>query len=475
MDDCRQWRQECALQRIRAAKSSPTDRASLDAAPLVAVPALLACLPCAALPCAAVAPAHAYMGRWTGGSGEVNALALSTSLYRGDKGGASPLGGAATPLEASVFRDANGTTLRFARRLPQAGLPAGAVPVEVADAGADGATSYLNWAYGTTDELDNHGPASRGSFEQVLRTAASAPAVAALPASPARRQRTALPVSRLRTHGRLMLIAWAGLLPAGAVLGRLVQHPRLTPYSFFAHVAVQASGLAVAAVSFALIVAGASAALTSSLGYSGKLATLRLSPPAAVSAARLCAVRRPDAHTVRARQGRRRRDDAAVGAGAERPGAAARRRHPPPPRLGVRARSPGPMRHHARCAAFMQMLRDSCVASRCHNVENVLHDDAFAQASSTSSPGFTSWAASFAWGRSTPGRAGPPSRSAWCGLRARRFRRRWTRAGVCAAGSKSSAAERPPRRCPVSRRASARPTRRALPPCVACSERFGAL
>ena len=67
----------------------------------------------------------------------------------------------------------------------------------------------------------------------------------------------ALPASRLRTHGRLMLIAWAGLLPAGAVLGRLVQRPRLRPYSLYAHVAVQASGLAVATVSFALIVAGA--------------------------------------------------------------------------------------------------------------------------------------------------------------------------------------------------------------------------
>jgi hypothetical protein len=206
-----------------------------------------------------VAPAHAYIGRLpAGGAGEVRSVALSAALYSGDvsKGTAPLAGAAAEPLESSVFRDANGTTLRFARRTGTAGLPAGAVAVELnGDAGAG--VSYLNWAYGPSDELAYHGPASRGSFEQELRSAASqgaaAPAAAPAPAASRARRSGALPASRLRTHGRLMLIAWAGLLPAGAVLGRLVH--RLRPYGFHAHVAVQASGLAVATVGFALIVA----------------------------------------------------------------------------------------------------------------------------------------------------------------------------------------------------------------------------
>ena len=212
-----------------------------------------------------MAPAHAYIGRLpSGGAGEVRSVALRAALYSGDVAkGAVPLeGAAAEPLEASVFRDANGTTLRFARRLGRAGLPAGAVAVEL-DGNTGAGVAYLNWAYGPSDELVYHGPTSRGSIEQELRSAASeaAAASAAAAAAPAasrpQRSPVALPASRLRTHGRLMLSAWAGLLPAGAVLGRLVQHPRLQPYSLYAHVAVQASGLAVATVSFALIVAGA--------------------------------------------------------------------------------------------------------------------------------------------------------------------------------------------------------------------------
>ena len=216
----------------------------------------------------AVVPAHAYIGRLPGGgAGEVRSVALSAALYSGDVGkGTAPLAGAAAePLEASVFRDANGTTLRFARRMGKAGLPAGAVAVEL-DGAANAGVAYLNWAYGPSDELVYHGPTSCGYIEQELRSAAAeaaaasaaAPAPAAAPASASRaRRNAALPTSRLRTHGRLMLIAWAGLLPAGAVLGRLVQRPRLRPYSLYAHVAVQASGLAVATVSFALIVTGA--------------------------------------------------------------------------------------------------------------------------------------------------------------------------------------------------------------------------
>jgi hypothetical protein len=196
----------------------------------------------------------------------VRSVALRAALYSGDvaKGITTALGGAAEPLEASVFRDANGTTLRFARRLGRAALPAGAVAVEL-DAAAKAGVCHLNWAYGPSDDLTYHGPTSRGSCEQELRVAApeaaasAAPAPAAGPATAtqARRKKAFPPPSRLRTHGRLMLIAWAGLLPAGAVLGRLVQHPRLRPYTLYAHVAVQASGLAVATVSFALIVASA--------------------------------------------------------------------------------------------------------------------------------------------------------------------------------------------------------------------------
>ena len=191
------------------------------------------------------------MGRMpSGGAGEVRSLALSAPLYSSDVArGTAPLGGSAEPLEASLLRDASGTTLRFARRLRNEGLPAGAVPVEVAS------PAFLNWAYGPSDELQYHGN-NRGSFQQVFSAASEAPAAA--PAAPrGRKSAGALPASRLRTHGRLMLIAWAGLLPAGAVLGRLVQHPRLRPYSLYVHVAVQAAGLAVATVSFALIVAGA--------------------------------------------------------------------------------------------------------------------------------------------------------------------------------------------------------------------------
>ena len=202
----------------------------------------------------AVAPAHAFMGRLlpAGGAGEARSLALSAALYSGDVArGTAPLGGSAEPLEASLFRDAGGTTLRFARRLRSEGLPAGSVAVEVAS------TAFLNWAYGPSDELQYHGN-NRGSFQQVFSAASPTAAPAAAPAAPrARKSSGALPVSRLRTHGRLMLVAWAGLLPAGAVLGRLVQHPRLRPYSLYAHVGVQAAGLAVATVSFALIVAGA--------------------------------------------------------------------------------------------------------------------------------------------------------------------------------------------------------------------------
>jgi len=204
----------------------------------------------------AVAPAHAYIGRLpAGGAGEVRTLALRPALYGGDvRSGGAPLEGAAVePLEASVHRDANGTTLRFARRTGTAGLPAGAEAVELnGDAGAG--VSYLNWAYGPSDDLVYHGPTSRGSFEQELRSAApEAAAASPAAAAPRARRSSTLPASRLRTHGRLMLIAWAGLLPAGAVLGRLVQ--RLRPCGLYAHVAVQASGLAVATVSFALIVA----------------------------------------------------------------------------------------------------------------------------------------------------------------------------------------------------------------------------
>ena len=210
----------------------------------------------------AVAPAHAHIGRLPGGgAGEVRSVALRAALYGSDVGrGTAPLAGAAEPLDSSVVRDASGTTLRFARRMGAAGLPAGAVAVELDGSGVGG-VAHLNWAFGASDELAYHGPMNRGSIEQELRSAAATEAAEPPAASPRARRSSseALPTSRLRTHGRLMLVAWAGLLPAGAVLGRLVQRPRLAPYSLYAHIAVQASGLAVATVSFALVVAGAPA------------------------------------------------------------------------------------------------------------------------------------------------------------------------------------------------------------------------
>ena len=215
-----------------------------------------------------MAPAHAYLGRFTNDGGEVRSLELRQALYSGDvaSGTAALPGDGAAPVEPELIRDAGGTTLRFARRLrPAAELPRGAQPVALGGASPD-ARNYLNWAYGADDELGYHGASHRGSFVQTFERAAAqnATQAAALPATTApaapsaRPPRNPLPPpARLRTHGRLMLIAWAGLLPFGATLGRLVQNARLAPHSLRVHVAVQVAGVAVATTSFALIVAGA--------------------------------------------------------------------------------------------------------------------------------------------------------------------------------------------------------------------------
>jgi hypothetical protein len=215
------------------------------------------------------------------GGGEVRSLALSSALYGGDvRAGIAPLSeAAAAPADASVVRDASGTTLRFTRRLGAAGLPAAAVPVAAPAARADASQvpteeriNHLNWAIGGGDELGYHG-ANRGSFTQELVPSPGpsgvAPPAPVTPTPPARermtpprraKKRGALPPpSRLRTHGRLMLIAWAGLLPAGAAVGRFVQLPGARGVPFRIHLALQISGVVVATVSFALIVAGAHA------------------------------------------------------------------------------------------------------------------------------------------------------------------------------------------------------------------------
>ena len=184
------------------------------------------------------------MGRLTGsdGSGEVRALELRPALYCGDVGaGTAALGGSASPEDASVVRDAGGTTLRFTRRLDAADLPPGAVAVAALTA-----DSYMNWAYGSTDEIGYQGISHRGSWTQEFQPGApsAAPATAAhsaAPQQPRRRKPQLASPARLRTHERLMLIAWSGLLPLGAVLGRLVQ---LAPHSLRVHILVQVAGLA---------------------------------------------------------------------------------------------------------------------------------------------------------------------------------------------------------------------------------------
>jgi hypothetical protein len=230
----------------------------------------------------AVAPAHAFVGHMLpDGSGEVRSMALLPALYGGDVlSGTAPLllsSDAPVAADASVVRDGSGTTLRFTRRLGGAGLPAAAVPVEVAASSADASKvpeeatlNHLNWAYGSSDELGYHG-ANRGSFTQelVAPPSAAAPAAAApatRPSLPPARDRVSRakhaalpPPSRLRTHGRLMLIAWAGLLPAGAAMGRFVQLPGTHGVPLRIHIALQIAGAVVATISFALIVAGARA------------------------------------------------------------------------------------------------------------------------------------------------------------------------------------------------------------------------
>ena len=224
-----------------------------------------------------MAPATAYVGRLLGnGTGEVRALALHKALYSGDVGaGTTALSdAAAAPLDSSVVRDAAGTTLRFSRRL-------GSAPSESVVAVKPDSPSFLNWAWGESDVLRYHG-SNRGSFVQAFTAppapalgaggdkAARAPAPATLPgaeraapvgvkrAGPTPTQKRGPPPSRLRTHGRLMLVAWVCLLPFGAAVGRFVQLPAARGRIFKVHVFFQVSGVVVATVAFALIVAGAS-------------------------------------------------------------------------------------------------------------------------------------------------------------------------------------------------------------------------
>lgn len=190
-----------------------------------------------------MAPSTAVVGT-TGNV--VRVVALSPALYRG-----ASFESASTPLPAHNFslhaaslqRDANGTTLRFTRRLQ---APTGeAVP--------------MIFAFGDGDAVTYHGQ-RRGAFSELFESAGT------LPLQPSvRRSTPSEDRSALRTHGQLMLIAWVGLVAPGAGIGTIyaaLSRPR-SPQKwrarwrslFYLHLLFQVAGVVVATVSFALIVA----------------------------------------------------------------------------------------------------------------------------------------------------------------------------------------------------------------------------
>ncbi len=191
-----------------------------------------------------MAPSTAVVGRVQDG-GNVSAHVLSPRLYGGgafDAGSVALAAPDAALQNASLRADASGVTLRFTRRV------------------AEGATALI-CAYGTSAVPTYHGRNRAPWTESFVR--AGQPSAAA-PAS-TQVSGASSDVSWLRTHGRLMLIAWVGCLAPGAGIGAffaslarsdlaaaLSRRRRLV---FVLHVLVQLSGAAVATVSFALVVA----------------------------------------------------------------------------------------------------------------------------------------------------------------------------------------------------------------------------
>lgn len=140
-----------------------------------------------------------------------------------------------------IQNSSNGaSTLYFTRPLAASAGPGSTGWVALTSAGP----AYINYAFGDTSQIAYHGP-NKGSLTLASLQGGG-------PTSYGSDSSFAVDLSHARTHGKLMSVAYALLLPLGVILGRFIQTGGRPV--FYAHVLINFTALVLALAGFIIAI-----------------------------------------------------------------------------------------------------------------------------------------------------------------------------------------------------------------------------